>query len=105
MNQVVISGKVWEPEVRYTQSGMAVCEVSLSVYDGKDKDGKAKYFNIKCKAFKELAENTGNSVQKGDNVIACGHLTQEQWEKDGQTQRRIVMIVDSIAKEVSRFSD
>lgn len=104
MNNITISGKAWTPEVKCTQSGMYITEVSVSVYDGKDKDTqKAKYFSVKVKAFKELAENIGNQIAQGDNVVATGRLTEEKWDKDGVTHRRLVLIADSIGKEISRF--
>jgi len=104
MNNTTISGRAWEPECKYLDSGMCITEISVSVYDGKDKEGKAKYFSVKVKMFKELAENAGNIIRKGDNVIATGRLTEEKWEKDGQTVRRLVLIADSIGTEISRFA-
>lgn len=105
MNTTTINGKAWEPETKYTSMGTCITELSVSVYDGKDQEGKAKYFSVKCKAFKELAENIGNQIVKGDNVIVIGRLTEDKWEKDGVTRRRLTMIVDAIGKEISRFSD
>lgn len=104
MNTTTINGKAWEPSTRYTQTGTCITELSVSVYDGKDQDGKAKYYNQKCKCFKELAENVGNQVVKGDNVIVSGRQSEEKWEKDGATHRRSVLIIDSIGKEISRYS-
>jgi single-strand DNA-binding protein len=103
MNTITINGKAWIPETRYTQTGTCITEVSVSVYDGKDQEGKAKYYNLKCKCFKDLAENVGNQVAKGDSVIVSGRLTEEKWEKDGATHKRTVLLIDSIGKEISRF--
>jgi single-strand DNA-binding protein len=104
MNTTTITGKAWEPNTRYSQSGTCITDVSVSVYDGKDQEGKAKYFSVKCVGFKELAENMGNQIVKGDNVIVVGKISEEKWEKDGVTNRRMTMIVDAIGKEISRFS-
>ncbi|MBP2638970.1 MAG: ssbA [Firmicutes bacterium] len=91
MNKATISGKAWEPETRYSDSGTCITQVSVSVYDGKDKDGKNQYFSILVKAFKELAEQIGNSIVKGDNVIAAGRLKLEKWDsQDGQKHSRMV---------------
>lgn len=100
MNKVTISGKAWEPECRYGQSGTAITQVSVSVYDGK-KDGNNQYFSITVKAFKELAEQIGNCIAKGDNVIASGRLKLEKWEgQDGQKHSRMVIIADSVGKDI-----
>jgi single-stranded DNA-binding protein len=67
-NQITVSGKCWEPKTQYTPNGMCITEFSVSVYDGKDKTTqKSKYFNVNCKAFKDLAENIANSI----NSINC----------------------------------
>jgi single-strand DNA-binding protein len=101
MNNVTISGKVWDPEIRYASSGMCIATVNVSVYDGKDRDTqKAKYFNIKVIAFKEQAELMGNSIVKGDRVIVSGRLSEEKWEKDGKTNRRTTLIAETIGKEL-----
>jgi len=101
MNKATISGKAWEPETRYSQSGTCITQVSVSVYDGKDQDGKNQYFSITVKAFKELAEQVGNSIVKGDNVIAAGRLKLEKWDsQDGQKHSRMVLIAESIGKDI-----
>lgn len=103
MNSVTISGKAWEPDVRYTQSGMCVANVNMTVYDGKDRETqKAKYFNVKVIAFKELAESVGNEILQGDRIQVTGRLSEESWKKDGETKRRTTLIADSIAKEIGQ---
>jgi single-strand DNA-binding protein len=101
-NQVVIIGKAWDPESRYSQAGNCMASVSVSVYDGKDQDGKAKYFPVTVKAFKDLAEVIASDIQRGDNVIVVGRMTQESWEKDGQKHRKQVVIADHIGKEMRK---
>lgn len=103
MNSVTISGKAWEPDVRYTQSGMCVANVNMSVYDGKDRETqKSKYFNVKVIAFKELAESVGNEILQGDRIQVTGRLSEESWQKDGETKRRTTLIADSIAREIGQ---
>jgi len=105
MNTLTISGKCWEPTTKYTPSGMCITEFSVSVYDGKDKDTqKSKYFNVNCKAFKDLAENIANSINKGDELLVAGRMTVETWEKDGTKHYKNVLIIDEIGKTISRFA-
>jgi len=105
MNQVVINGKAWDPETKITQSGMTITTVNVSVYKGKDSDGKAKYDSYDVKAFKELAEALENEVREGDNIIVAGRLTVEKWEQqDGQKRRKVTVIADCIGKDI-RFKN
>ncbi len=104
-NQNTISGKCWEPTTKYTPNGMCITEFSVSVYDGKDKTTqKSKYFNVNCKAFKDLAENIANSINKGDELLIVGRNTVETWEKDGVKHFKNVLIIDEIGKCISRFA-
>lgn len=105
-NQLTISGKAWEPSTKYAGNGTCVTSFSVSVYDGKDKEGKAKYFNVNCVAFKELAENIGNEVKKQDNVLVVGRMTVESWDdkETGKKQYKNILIVDEIGKTISHFS-
>lgn len=101
---VTVKGKAWEPEIRYSQAGNCIANVSVSVYDGKDQEGKAKYYSVTVKAFKELAESVGNEIQKGDNIIAVGRLSGESWQdKDGNKKSKLVLIAEDIGKNI-RFN-
>lgn len=104
MNNMTISGKIWEVSTKYTNSGMCISEFSCSVYDGKDKETqKSKYFNMNCKCFGQLSENIGNLLQKGDEVLISGRTTVETWEKEGVKHYKNVLIIDEIGKTISRF--
>lgn len=75
MNQVNVSGTVWEC-VRKDRFDAA----SISVYDGKDRDGKAKYFTLKVRIFHDDNGN-GVSAQKGQTMaIVGGQLTSYKYE-------------------------
>lgn len=100
---MTIIGKAWEPATRFTNTGKAITEVNVSVYDGKDQDQKAKYYNVTVKCFNELAEEAGNGIQKGDNVIAIGRLTIDKWEKDGQKHSKIVLLANDIGISLRQF--
>ena len=106
-NQITVSGKSWDVEIKYTQSGMCVAVFSVSVYKGKNKGTqKSEYFNVNCKAFGQLAENIGNSVQKQDEVIVVGRQDVETWDnkETGKKNYKNVLIVDEIGKLISKFA-
>lgn len=104
-NYVVVSGKAWIPEARYTSTGMCIAEVSISVYKGKNKETQqSEYFNIKVKAFKDLAETLASDIQQGDRIQVIGRLSEEKWEtKEGETKRRNVIFAESIGKELQQY--
>lgn len=107
MNSVTLGGKCWEPVVKTAQSGMIIFEVSMSVYDGKDRDGKPKYFNITVKAFKDVAEAAGDSsIDKGSQILVTGRLSQETWDdkQTGKKQYKTVLIADVIARDTRQFA-
>lgn len=103
MNQVTITGRAWQPEVKTAHSGMMMFSANVGVYDGKDSQGKTKYMTIQCKAFKEIAEAAGNMLVNGDNVIVAGRLSQETWDDKttGKKQYKIILVADCIAKDMS----
>jgi single-strand DNA-binding protein len=104
MNNLTAMGMCWKPEVKATASGMMLFSCGLGMYNGNDKAGKAQYFTLTVKAFKEVAEAAGDAVQEKDNLIVTGRLSQESWEdKDGKKQYKMVMIADSIAKDTRQF--
>lgn len=70
------------PEVRYTQSGLCVCRMTLAVDDGWG-DKKKTYF-IPITAWGKIAEACGNNLVKGQQVNVEGKLVTDTYEKNGQ---------------------
>ena len=106
MNQITVTGSAWRPEIKVAKSGMMIFSVGLGVYDGKDRDGKAKYFTLQCKAFSEVAEAAGNAIAERDNIIVTGRLSQETWDdkETGRKQYKTILIADCIAKDSKQFA-
>lgn len=71
MNIVKINGRTYRPESKQTKSGKTLTTFGLSVYTGKDKDGKSKYSFIDCKFF-------GN-VQEKKDVELDGYIAFDSW--------------------------
>lgn len=91
------------PELRFSPSGVAVAAFTIvtsrRVKDsatGEWSDADTTYWD--CKAFKQLAENICDSLDKGHEVIAVGRAVQESWEdkQTGQKRSKISVRVDSI---------
>jgi single-strand DNA-binding protein len=91
------------PEIRFSPSGVAVAAftvvTSRRVKDpasGEWSDADTTFWE--CKAFKQLAENLVESLDKGMEVIVVGRAVQESWEdrQTGQKRSKIAVRVDSI---------
>ena len=77
-----------DPELKFTQSGMAVSNFSIAV-KGFKKD-EAYFFN--CQAWGKTAETIAEYVKKGDQLGIGGELQQQRWEDDAGKKRDKVII-------------
>ena len=91
------------PELRFSPSGVAVAAFTIvtsrRVKDqatGEWSDADTTFWE--CKAFKQLAENIVESLDKGMEVIAVGRAVQESWEdrQSGAKRSKIAVRIDSI---------
>ena len=86
LNKVILIGNLGrDPEVKYTQSGLAVVNLSIATSETWTKDGntetKTVWHNIV--AFSKLGETCGKYLTKGKQVYIEGKLQTDEWEKDG----------------------
>ncbi len=95
-NQITITGKVGqEPELRFTQGGMAVLTFSVADTYGKDDKKKTTWHNITV--FSKLAENVANTIGKGSTVIIVGRYEQDEYtKKDGTKGKSVKVIADEV---------
>lgn len=101
-NTVTLVGNVTrDPELRYTPSGQAVATFGLAVNrrwqnrQTNDWEEQTSFFDVKCWA--QMAENVGESVQKGSRVVVNGRLEQRSWETDdGGKRSKVEVVADEI---------
>jgi single-strand DNA-binding protein len=101
-NTVTLVGNVTrDPELRYTPSGQAVATFGLAVNrrwqnrQSNDWEEQTSFFDVKCWA--QMAENVGESVQKGSRVVVSGRLEQRSWETDnGDKRSKVEVVADEI---------
>ncbi len=91
----VIGNLTADPEVRFTPSGAAVASFTIAatprVYDKNSnewKDGDALF--MRCSTWRDLAEHAGDSLTKGQRVIAHGRLKQRSYEDREGVKRTVV---------------
>lgn len=84
MNKVIVCGRTTaEPDVRMTQSGKKVCQFTLAIDDGANKDGSRRTQFIDCEAWEKSAEFMERFVKKGLRILVEGRLSKRMYEKDG----------------------
>lgn len=102
VNRVILLGNLGkDPDVKYTQGGMAVASFSLATSSSvKDKDGnwqeKTEWHNIK--AFGRTAEIAGEYLKKGRTVYIEGRLHNDSWDdkETGQKKYRTEVLVNEL---------
>lgn len=69
-----------DPEVRHTQGGASIVEVSLAVYDGKDQNGDPKTVWWKVQAYKKVGDQILAEVKKRDRLrVKQGKAEFQAW--------------------------
>ena len=98
----VVGNLTADPELRYTQSGLAVANFTIAStprsFDRASndwKDGEALFLRASC--WREFAEHVAGSLTKGSRVIATGRLKQRSYEtKEGEKRTAIELEIDEI---------
>ncbi len=108
-NITVVGNLTGDPELKFTPSGAAVANFTVAstarTFDKQTnewKDGEALF--IRCDAWRQLAENVAESLQKGQRVIVTGALKVRNFERqDGSKGTSVEMSVDEIGPSL-RFA-
>ena len=95
-NHTTIAGNlVDDPEVRFTNNGIAVANLRVAVtqriqQDGEWRDGDTSF--LKVNVWRGQAENLADSLGKGDRVMVTGRLRQRSWETPEGEKRSVTEI-------------
>ena len=100
LNRITIMGRlVRDPELRRTQSGVAVCSFTVAV----DRDFQSRETNerqadfIDCVAWRQTAEFVSKYFSKGRMIVVDGSLQSRKWQdKVGQNRVSWEIIADNI---------
>lgn len=95
MNKVILMGRLTrDPEVRYSDGGLAVARYTLAVNRNK-KDGQQEADFISCIAFGKNAEFAEKYLRKGMQMLISGRIqTGSYTNKEGQKIYTTDVIVD-----------
>ena len=104
LNHIVTMGRlVRDPELRHTQSGLAVTSFTIACdRDFKDKaTGERATDFIDIVAWRNTAEFVSNYFSKGRMTVVDGRLQLRDWvDRDGNCRRSAEIVADSV-----RFGD
>ncbi len=101
-NTVTIVGNVVrEPELRFTNQGVASASFSVAVNrrwqapQSQEWEEATSFFDVTC--WRELAENVSESLERGSRVLVTGRLEQRTWETpEGEKRSRISIVADEV---------
>ena len=98
----VIGNLTADPELRFTQSGVAVASFTIASTPRKFnrqtnewEDEEALF--LRCSIWREAAEHVSESLEKGSRVIAQGRLKQRSFtDREGNNRTSIELDVDEV---------
>jgi len=99
INRVILIGRLTrDPDSRFTESAIAVTDMSLAVERNfKDREGNKQVDFIDLIAWRKTAELCSQYLSKGSLVGIEGTLQQQRWEdKEGKKRSKHVVCVDSV---------
>ena len=91
----IVGNLVEDPEVRFTNTGIAVTNLRVAVtqriqQDGEWRDGDTSFFKVNV--WRGQAEHLADSLGKGDRVMVTGRLRQRSWETPEGEKRSVAEI-------------
>jgi single-strand DNA-binding protein len=95
-NRTILVGNITrDPELRFTSSGVAVCNFGLAVNRVRSKVDEVDFFDVT--AWRELGETITNYKKKGDPILIEGRLQYRSWEaQDGTKRSKIEVVADNV---------
>lgn len=96
----LVGNLLGDPELRFTAGGIAVANFGVAVSTRKkdgDKwvDGDPQFYNVT--AWRSLAENVAESLEKGQRVVVVGKLEYSTWEtKEGDKRSKVQVVADEV---------
>jgi single-strand DNA-binding protein len=106
----IVGNLVDDPELRYTQTGQAVAKFRIASTPrfrdnatGEWKDGDSLF--LSCNVWRQAAENSAESLQRGMRVIVSGRLRQRSYEtKEGEKRTVYEVEVDDVGPSLRNAS-
>ena len=90
LNSISIAGRLTrDPELRYTQSQVAVCSYTVAVErDYADQSGSRGADFFDCVAWRQAGEFVSKYFHKGDMIVVTGRMQSRDWTDNQGNKRR-----------------
>ena len=100
LNHIVIMGRLTrDPELRHTQSGIAVASFTVAVdrdYSSRDSGERQTDF-INCVAWRSTGEFISKYFTKGSMIIVAGRLQVRSYtDKDGNNRTAYEIVAENV---------
>jgi single-strand DNA-binding protein len=92
---VKVTGNIGrDPEVRHFESGKKICQFSIALYQGKNK--QSAWMDVEC--WGAIADAAAQ-LAKGNRITVTGQIGQDEWEdkSTGQKRTKIKIKAESVA--------
>jgi len=99
LNRIIVMGRLTrDPELRRTQSGLAVTSFSVAVdRDFKSQSGERETDFIDVVAWRQTAEFVSKFFTKGRMAVVEGRLQMRDWtDRDGNKRRSAEIVADNV---------
>lgn len=109
LNKALIVGRLGrDPELKYTQSGQPVCNISVATDESyKDQSGnkvdKTEWHRVQL--WRKQAEFTANYLAKGRLVLVEGKLQTRKWQDKQGVDRYVTEIIARSIKALDSKRD
>lgn len=92
MNKVILAGRLTkDPDVRYTQTGVAVASFTLAVNRRFSKEKAADFIPIVV--WDKIAEVVGNNLVKGSQVLIEGRIQIRSYDAQDGSKRYVTEVI------------
>lgn len=94
MNKVILMGRLArDPDVRTTQGGKSVAQMTLAVDRRRGTDGQQEADFLALVAWEKLADIAGNYLHKGSKILVEGRLQSRSYEAQDGSKRYVTEVV------------
>lgn len=98
INVAVLEGVVGKDATVKTFGGDQVCSFSVSLSNGKNKDGSWKDSTwVEVSYWSKYAQEKADAVRKGTRVTVTGRIGLRVWEKDGKKGKELELKATDIS--------
>jgi single-strand DNA-binding protein len=100
-NKAILLGTLGrDPELTYTQGGVALCKFSIAInekWTTKTGEKKEEVSWIDITAWNKTAELCGEYLKKGRQALIEGKLKQDRWEDaDGKKRSKVTVTAERV---------